>query len=124
MAVDPRDVFRTIDASSVDSNFHDIPLGDETITCEKQTFHDTDIEKVEEMERLFAESVLLDALDEGGGNITDGTTVELSERRVIVDPQRLGFAVVWSPLQVVGQDGDYRAEKEVGYVVSDTEALR
>lgn len=124
MAADPRDVFRTVDASPIDSNFQDIPLGDETVTCEKQVFHDTDIEKVEEMERLFAESVLLDALDEGGENITDGTTVELSERRVIVDPQRLGFSVVWSPLQIVGKDGDYRAEKEVGYVVSNTEALR
>lgn len=124
MAADPRDVFRTVDASSIDSNFHDIPLGEKTVTCEKQVFHDTDIEKVEEMERLFAESVLLDALDEGGGNIADGTTVELSERRVIVDPQRLGFAVVWSPLQIVGQDGDYRAEKEVGYVVSDAKAIR
>jgi len=124
MVVDPRDVFRTIDVSSVDSGFHNIPLGDETVTCQKQTFHDTDIEKVEEMERLLAESVLLDALDGDGENITDGTTVELSERSVIVDPQRLGFAVVWSPLQIVGQYGDYRAEKEVGYVVSDAKAIR
>jgi hypothetical protein len=124
MAEDPRDVFRTIDASSVDSEFHSIPLDNETVTCRKQTFHGTDIEEVEEMERLFVESVLIDALNVDGGNVNNGTTVELSERRVVVDPQRLGFAVVWSPLQIVGQDGDYRAEKEVGYVVTDPRAIR
>lgn len=124
MVTDPRNVFRKIYVNGADGNAEHIPVGDRTVRCKKQTFRSKDAEKVDEMERHFAESVILGALDSGGGNITGGTTVELSERRVIVDPQRLGYAAVWTPLQVTGFGEDRRVIKEVGYVITDTEALR
>lgn len=124
MAVeDPREVFREIDASGTGTDTYEITFGNgESVVCEQQRFADPDIEKVEKMDRLFAESVLLDAQEHGGADVRDGTTVDLEGRRVIVDEDRLGFRVVWEPLHV-DQD-TLIAEKLVGYVVADEEAVR
>lgn len=122
MATDARDVFTTVDATDIDADILELPLSDDdSIQVERQNLSGASLEDVEARDQSLAESVLLDAREEGGARVSDGASVDVGDRRLLVDEQRVGYAVIWQELTL---DEDGQVRKQVGYVVTDPTAIR
>jgi len=122
MATDAQNVFTEIDATGIDEDSLTLPISDdEEVEVEKQVLSADTVEKVEDYDSTLAEGALLDSREQGDSRVQDGETVEVAGRRLLVDSERVGYAVVWQDLTL---DEDGTVSKEVGYVVTDPTAIR
>lgn len=122
MPTDAREVFTVVDATDIDADILELPLSDEeNVEVERQNLSGETLETVEARDLSLAESTLLDARSEGTANVSDGDTVDVGGRRLLVDSERVGYAVVWQELTL---DEDGLIRKQVGYVVTDPTAIR
>jgi len=122
MPTDAREVFTEVDATDIEADILELPLSeDEDISVERQNLSGDTLESVEARDQSLAESTLLDARDEEGAQVSDGESVDVGGRRLLVDDQRVGYAVIWQDLTL---DEDGQVRKQVGYVVTDPTAIR
>jgi hypothetical protein len=122
MATDAREVFTEIDAEGIEADILQLPLNDEeSINVERQNLSGNTLEDVEARDQSLAESTLLDARDEEVAQVSDGESVDVGGRRLLVDSERVGYAVIWQDLTL---DEDGQVRKQVGYIVTDPTAIR
>jgi len=122
MPTDARDVFTTVDATDIDADILVLPISeDEEVEVERQNLSGENLQQVEARDKSLAESTLLDAKDDGNAQVSDGKTVDVGGRRLLVDDQRVGYEVLWKELCF---DDDGRIRKQVGYIVTDPTAIR